>query len=240
MKNKLDYLPLYAQVRAQVIARVASGEWLAHEALPSEIALAEIFAVSQGTVRKALTELCTEGWLYRQQGRGTFIAPSVSEWGEGMLVSPGGFSERADTPQIELLGCSRGHAAEEVAEVLGLRRGAPVYRVRQLWRLQGTPVALDDSYTSAERFPDLDARRLRGSEGRLYSVMEQQYGVKLCLKSLLLRALLPDRETSSLLQLNEGEPVLSQVRIAENWSGEALEWRHRLCRSARWAWRITL
>jgi DNA-binding LacI/PurR family transcriptional regulator len=42
--------------------------------LPSEIELMKQFSVSRGTVQRALAELSAEGWIKRQQGRGTFRA----------------------------------------------------------------------------------------------------------------------------------------------------------------------
>ena len=53
-------LPLYAQIRQLVANRIAEGEWQEHDALPSEWDLAAELSVSQGTVRKALTELVAE------------------------------------------------------------------------------------------------------------------------------------------------------------------------------------
>ena len=41
--------------------------------LPSERTLAEQFGVSRTSVRRAIDELCLQGWLIRRHGRGTFI-----------------------------------------------------------------------------------------------------------------------------------------------------------------------
>lgn len=72
--------PLYVQIKQFLLRRIAEGEWLEHDALPSEWDLADEMSVSQGTVRKALTELVADGLLYRQQGKGTFVAPVLSDW----------------------------------------------------------------------------------------------------------------------------------------------------------------
>ena len=55
--DKPSFQPLYQQIRTLLAQRIAQGEWAAHEALPSVWALAESLGVSQGTVRKALTDL---------------------------------------------------------------------------------------------------------------------------------------------------------------------------------------
>lgn len=109
--DKPSFQPLYQQIRTLLAQRIAQGEWAAHEALPSEWALAESLGVSQGTVRKALTDLVDEGWLYRQQGKGTFVAPGLNEWGDGHLVTPGQFAEPPGSPVPELLSCTRANAS---------------------------------------------------------------------------------------------------------------------------------
>ena len=162
--DKPSFQPLYQQIRTLLAQRIAQGEWAAHEALPSEWALAESLGVSQGTVRKALTDLVDEGWLYRQQGKGTFVAPGLNEWGDGHLVTPGQFAEPPGSPVPELLSCTRANASEDIAQALSLRRAAPLFRVRLLWRLAGVAVALDDAYVPVGRFEEIDARRLRQYE----------------------------------------------------------------------------
>src|SRR5919202_6832930 len=70
----LGYRPLYRQVRALLVRRLAEGVWQPGQLLPSEGQLAAELGVSQGTVRKALDALTAERLLVRRQGRGTFVA----------------------------------------------------------------------------------------------------------------------------------------------------------------------
>lgn len=233
--DKPSFQPLYQQIRTLLAQRIAQGEWAAHEALPSEWALAESLGVSQGTVRKALTDLVDEGWLYRQQGKGTFVAPGLNEWGDGHLVTPGQFAEPPGSPAPELLSCTRANASEDIAQALSLRRAAPLFRVRLLWRLAGVAVALDDAYVPVGRFEEIDARRLRQYGNSLYTLLERRDGVRVRLGAIQARATLPDRETMTLLGLSDVEPLLMITRLGQALTGEVVEWRERLCRSARWA-----
>ena len=49
--------PLYTQVKKRITESLVRGEWNPGEVIPSEIELAHIYDVSQGTVRKAIDEL---------------------------------------------------------------------------------------------------------------------------------------------------------------------------------------
>ena len=53
---------------------IRSGKYGLGSALPSEPRLAEDYGISRQTLRQALQSLEDEGYLIRQQGRGTFVA----------------------------------------------------------------------------------------------------------------------------------------------------------------------
>lgn len=224
-------LPLYEQIKQQILQRIADSEWDSNELLPSEWDLAEQFSVSQGTVRKALTDLVNDGVLYRQQGRGTFVAEPLDDWAGMSMVSPGQLGEKPDRLVREFLGISRAHASDELAATLGLRRGAAVHRIRLLWRQQGQIVALDEVTLPLERFETLDARWLRQSVG-VWAVLQQQFGVRLRVKAEQWRAIGLPREEAVLLHAREDEAALFYLRLAEDMQGQALEWRERWCLTA--------
>jgi len=66
-------LPKYVQIKRHLLSQIASGDLRADERMPSETELSGQFGVSRQTVRQALAELEHEGWLYRIQGKGTFV-----------------------------------------------------------------------------------------------------------------------------------------------------------------------
>ena len=65
--------PLYIQVRDHVLNRIKLGEWKPEQNLPNESDLARLYRCSAGTMRKALDDLESQGYLTRRQGRGTFV-----------------------------------------------------------------------------------------------------------------------------------------------------------------------
>ena len=65
--------PKYQKLRDFIIETIKSGKISAGEKMYSENELAETFDISRSTVRQAIGELVNEGWLYRVQGKGTFV-----------------------------------------------------------------------------------------------------------------------------------------------------------------------
>lgn len=66
-------VPLHIQVRNLIINRILDGEWPVGGMLPSEQHLCAQLQISRGTLRQALTEVERNGYVRREQGRGTFV-----------------------------------------------------------------------------------------------------------------------------------------------------------------------
>jgi GntR family transcriptional regulator len=228
-RSSLKRQPLYAQIKSVLIGRIGDGEWPSGEPLPSEWDLAAHLGVSQGTVRKALSELVSDGLLYRRQGSGTFVADVVNDWGAGRLSTPGVFGETPDVLSLELLGCSRVNAPDDVANALAMRRGETLIRIRQLWRASGQAVALDDVLLPAEPFEGLDARWLRQYGGGVYVTLARRFGVRPRVLGEQMRGVILGREEAGMLGVAPDGAALSLLRLSSTMDGVPLEWRLRIC-----------
>jgi GntR family transcriptional regulator len=161
-------LPLYLQLARYVRNLILGGKLGHRDALPSERELAERFAVSRVTVRKALRELSEEGLLEQIQGAGTFVnrAPHV----EQRLSTLTSFSE--DMASRGLVAGSRwlhrtvAVATPEEALALGLSPGATVSRMQRLRTANGAPMALELAAIPSPYLPDPEA-----VEGSLYDAL---------------------------------------------------------------------
>ena len=71
--------PLYMQLANKLSDGIASGDWRANEALPSERVLSEMLNISRVTARKAIDMLCARGMLTRRRGSGTYITPKLEQ-----------------------------------------------------------------------------------------------------------------------------------------------------------------
>ena len=90
MLNRETPMPLYHQVKTVILREIEAGIWKPDARLPTESSLSERFKVSKITVRQALGELASLGYIRREQGRGTFVRRPPLEQGPRELT---GFSE---------------------------------------------------------------------------------------------------------------------------------------------------
>lgn len=85
MVFKLDTLspvPIYVQIKNQVIVAIASGEFAPGDRLPSVRALSEELEVNMHTVNKAYLILREEGYITLDRRRGALVSPPAE------IVSP--------------------------------------------------------------------------------------------------------------------------------------------------------
>ncbi len=75
----------YIQVKNNLKKWIVSKNIRQGEKVPSENQLVDLFHVSRHTIRQAIGELVNEGWLLREQGRGTFVnVPFQSSGGDNV------------------------------------------------------------------------------------------------------------------------------------------------------------
>src|SRR5436190_8325558 len=67
-------MPQYAEIKRRLIGEIRSGQWSVGATFPSEAELVARYKVSRSTLVRSLQELVREGYLYRRQGQGTFVA----------------------------------------------------------------------------------------------------------------------------------------------------------------------
>jgi GntR family transcriptional regulator len=227
-----SFSPLYQQIKALLVGRLQAGEWGPGQAIPSEMDLAALFQVSQGTVRKAIDEMAAENLLVRRQGKGTFVAThaeQATQYRFLRLVSDDG---SAAPLQRRLLDCRRMRAPAEVARLLGLKAGEPAVQVRRLL-LAGTgealhPVVLDDLWLPGALFKGLTVERLAAWRGPMYRLFEAEFAVQMIRAEERLRAVAAQPEDAALLAVAPGTPLLSVERLSFTYGDRPVELRRGL------------
>lgn len=77
--SQSDGRPMYLQIMEQIRQRVAVGDWVPGQKIPSIRQLAVALRVSVITVKRAYLELEHDGIIVTQQGKGSIVAP-IPSW----------------------------------------------------------------------------------------------------------------------------------------------------------------
>jgi GntR family transcriptional regulator len=226
------FSPLYRQIQGLLTRSLTQGEWKAGEALPSEPELAQRFKVSQGTVRKALDTLATDGLLVRRQGKGTFVATHAEaqvQYRFLRLMPDAGAREAMQRRFLEL---KRLRAPAEVARALELGSGDSVLQLRRLLLAGEAPVVLDEIWLPARLFKGLSAERLQAYRGPMYGLFEAEFGVQMIRAEEKIRAVAAAEADAALLAVAPGTPLLLVERRSLTYADRPVELRRGLYHTA--------
>jgi GntR family transcriptional regulator len=226
-------VPLYKDVKRRLTDALTRGEWKPGAAIPAERRLSERFRISVGTLRKAIDELVAENILIRQQGRGTFVARHSRD--REVFYFFHVVPERGPKlyPEVQLQSFVRARADRVVAEALAIRPGDAVFRIRNVLRLEGAPIIVDDITLHAPRFAGLTERHFRGRRSTIYSLYQESFGVSVVKTRERLRATNADPASAALLGVPTSLPLLQIRRVALTYRDQPVEYRVSLVNTER-------
>ena len=226
------FSPLYQQIKSLILQSLQGGEWKPGEAIPSEMDLAARYRVSQGTVRKAIDELAADNLLVRRQGKGTFVDTHAEKHAHYRFLKlvPNEYEGTGDQSSEgpadrQITGCKRIRATAEIAKLLHLRTGDPVWQVQRVLSFSGVPTILEDIWLPATPFKGLTAERLADYNGSMYALFETEFGVRMLRAVEKIRALPANLLHSLLLKTEQNTPLLSIERIAYTYNDIPMELR---------------
>ncbi len=233
----LRRIPLHEQICNNLRDRILTGDLASHQQLPSEACLMRSFGVSRVTVRQALKDLGTEGLVYSQQGKGSFVSAPRATCNLSALL---GFHEAmqgkpfAATSQVcyshEIV------ASREIAAALHLKRGDVVLEVKRIRCLNARPVSVDLSY-----FPLDVGERLRGQDltQDIFPLLEAR-GIALGRSRLWIEAQPCSAEFAADLAIRPGEPVLHLTRLTSSALERPIDFEHLYCRGDSYQYKVEL
>ncbi len=208
-------LPLYQQIYEILRGNVVHGKWAAGEMVPTESELMAQYQVSRTTIRQVMDRLVSEGLIYRQQGRGTFVSEPTLEQGLSRIIS---FTEdmrrRGLTVDTRILAAEVFPASLEIAEALRIQPGDDVAYLKRLRIANNEPLCIEESHLVERMCPgiiDFDF-----SLHPLRDTLEKRYGVRIVRALQKIHASVPGPETAKLLHTNSPAALLYIERTSFN------------------------
>ena len=156
MVDKTSSEPLYAQIQGIIEREIASGRLQPGNRIPSEQEIAKQYEVSRVTARKALDNLVVKNLLYRQAGKGTFVAEHALTYGfSAMLSFSKNLGSRGFEVRTQILEQALIPGSPEIARQLRLDMGAEMVIIRRLRFVDGVASAIHTSYFDARIYAPL-------------------------------------------------------------------------------------
>ena len=212
---------MYVQIEEHLKLRIQQGEFAVGTAIPSERELTEMFGVSRMTVRQSITNMANNGLLYREKGRGTFVAaPKVEQPLSGLTSFTEDMLSRGMTPSNRLISFEKMMPYVDVAQKLQLGEGEEVFLVKRIRFADDKPMAIEKTYLPVKLVPTLDQNALTGS---IYSFIEKDAHMTIGHAMQRMEAALVNEEDAELLQIDVPSAILIIERISYLTNGQPFE-----------------
>lgn len=219
--EKSNSTPLYLQLKNKIKKDIRTGILRPGDKIPSESQLQKEHQTSRVTVRNAMKELTTEGYIIKVQGKGSFVAQS------DMLRLPVGvtsFTEDAKAQGVNLTSEVVKFALEEMKgeldkEVFGTRTGGQVLVLKRVRSVDGVPMIIEENHMAPEMI-SLKDEQLTGS---LYDVLVNKYHLIPSNKGRRsVKISFANEEIADYLNLSLGTPVIESEICVFDISGEPI------------------
>ena len=218
-----DIQPLYIRIKDRILEIIRSENLKPGDSLPTEPELEEMFHVSRTTIRAAINELKSEGYVVKQQGRGTFVANNSYQECVALLQS---FSDDAikngSTVKTIVLGVDLILPDEEITNMLEGEQEA-VLKLQRIRSVDDDIVNLTIAYLPKRVHEKLDWKNIDFSNTTLYSQMKK-VGIDLEEGEEVIEVLNADDRLASLLRIEEGSALANNRRKVYNRQGQLIEY----------------
>lgn len=198
---------LYIQMYEILKKKIEESEWPVDTQIPTEEDLCKTYQVSKATVRLAILELVRQGYLTRQQGKGTFVCKRIIP--EGLTMSTSFRELMLDagvTFSTSVLAQTVMMPTDDIDVKLGIPENRHVIYIKRLRTSEREPILLQEAYIPYDVCPSLLSDDVAGNS--LFELFENKYGIKITRINDYIELVHINKDESRLLDMKEGAPAL--------------------------------
>lgn len=205
--NMDSMLPKYFILKEQIIKMIDNEEFKPEELIPSERELMEKYNFSRTTVRKAIDILVNEGYLYKVQGKGTYVKGQKFTQG---LINLTSCTEEIKShglkPEAKIINTRIETANKKIEKYFNLQPDEKVFFTERVFYGDGFPINTTKSYIPYKLITGIE--KYDFSKNSLYKVLDEEYNIKITRANRTIEAILAYDEVAKLLDIEEGRPIL--------------------------------
>jgi len=166
-------IPLYYQLKRQILSLIEDSTIKEGELLPPENDLCKILNVSRPTIRQAFSELVNEGYLNRYKGKGTFVsAPKINDhFFRKLATFHDEKSEKGYDPKTIVVKLEKISGPHEANERLSIPLDAPLIYLCRVRSADGIPLVYVETFLPFDEYKDI--MQVDFSTNSLYDTLEK-------------------------------------------------------------------
>lgn len=206
-------LPLHVQVRRGLVDLIQKAPKDRALPLPSESELMAAFGVSRITVRRALGDLASVGYVVRQAGRGSYALPQKLRHTSARIEGASEqFRAQGFTVTAKVLDCTQLDATPEIALAMGVTEGTPLHFARRLVMAEGKPISIVRIYLDLPKGAQPTPEDISGDS--IFRTLHHKWGLGAARFVRTMEAALASAEDIQLLGLDSPAAVFIADMVA--------------------------
>jgi len=185
-------------------------------------------------VRQVLDMLVNEGLIYRQRGRGTFVArPTIEESLVRLISFTEDMRQRGNIPGTRILRSETVPARAEIAGKLEMAEGEELALLERLRLADGEPMSIEQSHLVHRLCPGI----LEGDyvSASLRQALDEKCDVWLSRAQQVIRAVSATEEQARLLSVGRGAALLLIERVSYSQQDAPVEFLRIFYRGDRYS-----
>lgn len=200
MIDKNSPIPIYYQLKNDIMSKIAEGVWKSGECIASERELCEIYDVSRMTIRQAIGELVQEGILIRLKGKGTYVCEQTFKQ-KDMMSFTEIINQMGKDLKTEVIEFEKIDTPEHLSDIFSLEE---LYKITRKRIVDSNCVALERVYIPVDYCGYIDSYMLEGS---LYKILEN-FGYKVEYSQSSIAAITITDKLKELFKVENNVPML--------------------------------
>ena len=208
--DRFNQEKLYIQLTRIFLEEIKSGKWQLNQRISSEEELCKKYGVSKVTVRQAVNNLVSDGYLMKLQGKGTFVVSVLPVVGLSMKTQ---LTEEMFGKEVKV---------EKEVLFKGIKEPSPdirsylrttdkIYHFLCRRTVNGNPAYLDESFIPYLMLPEIE--QLDIIHNSLYLVLQEKAIKKIFRVVQTIEVQQVQGYPAQYLDLTEGVPVLAVHRL---------------------------
>jgi GntR family transcriptional regulator len=200
-------------------AKIESNEWPAGSQIPTEDELCRLYDVSKATVRMAIADLVRDGYLRKQQGKGTFVTDTTPDLAITMKtkLTEDIFGEGV-TAKKEVLVKGVKVPPEDVRNYL--KQESSVFYILCKRVVQGEPAYLEETFVPLDVVPDIE--EVDVCQTPFYEMMQQKAATKIQKVVQMIEIAEMTGDAAAILKNQTGSSMLMLHRLLVGTDGKPL------------------
>jgi GntR family transcriptional regulator len=203
--DKSSPIPIYYQIKEILLELISTLKRA--DSIPSEMELCNHFHVTRPTVRQTIQELVSEGYLYKEKGKGTFVSsPRITQNSLYAIQSFRSEMERKGlVHRTVVLEAAKISCDNFISKQLQIKENTDVIKLRRLRIVDEIPLILLVEYLPAESMKGILDYNMENES--LAALIEQLSGKDISYSNRNIEAIIAGEYGARMLQIKKGAPI---------------------------------